>query len=976
MKKIILLSTFFTLLIFGNYNVYAQSVGVSGTGSVPDASALLDIDATGMNPMKGLLIPRMTTAQRTAISSPAQSLQIYNTDDKCLQIYIGTSWQNIFCSNCTSPPATAGSVTGSTNPCQNATGVSYIISPVAGSTSYTWTVPSGATITAGQNTTGIVVTFGTTDGNVAVTASNSCGTSVSPNLAITLQTTTPAQPSTITGTTPVCQNQTSVAYSVTNVAGVTYTWTYSGSGFTVASGQGTNAITANFSGSATTGTLTVTPSSGCGNGTAQTFAVTVNTLLASPTAGTQTPSASQIIWNWNTVSGATGYRWNTINNYATATDNATSTTHTQTGLSPLTSYTLYVWAYNSSCGNSSVTNLTSTTSVTYIEDVFSAYAYTGNGATQTITNGIDLAGQGGMVWIKNRTSALQAFIHETMTTGGPEPGYYLCPSLSAAESYGASYLTAFTSTGFSIGSASYVNANAADIASWTFRNAPKFFTQQVLSHTSGTANNIDLSSLGTVGMVAIKRTDGASDWMVFHRSATTGKLLYLNTTAAETTDATLTLAGTTLTVASALTSGIYDIFAWAHDIGAEGLVQCGSFTTGASNTDVNLGWEPQYVIWKNLNTEDWGIFDNSRGVASGTSTAWPNTQYGYSNKLTSNTAAAEITSTDYVDFKSDGFNYKITAGGSGRTYVYMAIRKPMKTPTSGAQVFNGALFPSFTAQAVDFGLQADLVMCFGRSGNTIPHINTRLTGFSCVTYDVYSESSFGSDRYDYGKSQNSVYISGGAGSGTNLAFLGFKRYDKVFDVLSYTGGGTSVKLHNLRTTPELWIVRSRELGSSWYVGSTLLGSSTNYLKLESTAAVASAVTGWNANPTSTSMDFATGFNTTDKTYFTLLFATLAGVSKVGTYTGNGTTQTIACGFASGARFILIKRTDSTGDWIVWDAVRGIVSGNDPHINLNNYVAEVTSDDSIDPDASGFIVNQVGGIDINVNAATYIFLAIN
>jgi hypothetical protein len=72
---------------------------------------------------------------------------------------------------------------------------------------------------------------------------------------------------------------------------------------------------------------------------------------------------------------------------------------------------------------------------------------------------------------------------------------------------------------------------------------------------------------------------------------------------------------------------------------------------------------------------------------------------------------------------------------------------------------------------------------------------------------------------------------------------------------------------------------------------------------------------------------------------------------------------------------MIKRTDSTGDWYVWDTARGIVSGNDPHLSLNTTVAEVTTDDTIDPDNSGFIVNQVAATNVNVNAATYIFLAI-
>jgi hypothetical protein len=84
------------------------------------------------------------------------------------------------------------------------------------------------------------------------------------------------------------------------------------------------------------------------------------------------------------------------------------------------------------------------------------------------------------------------------------------------------------------------------------------------------------------------------------------------------------------------------------------------------------------------------------------------------------------------------------------------------------------------------------------------------------------------------------------------------------------------------------------------------------------------------------------------TYIAYLFATCPGVSKVGSYTGTGTTLNIDCGFAAGARFVLIKRTDSTGDWYVWDTARGIVSGNDPYLLLNSTAAEVTSTDYIDP----------------------------
>jgi len=75
-----------------------------------------------------------------------------------------------------------------------------------------------------------------------------------------------------------------------------------------------------------------------------------------PTFAVHTPSETQIIWNWNSVAGADGYKYNTVNNYATATDIFTNTTFTQIGLDCETEYILYVWAYNA-CAESNVLQL-------------------------------------------------------------------------------------------------------------------------------------------------------------------------------------------------------------------------------------------------------------------------------------------------------------------------------------------------------------------------------------------------------------------------------------------------------------------------------------------------------------------------------------------------------------------------------------------------------------------------------------------
>ena len=151
-----------------------------------------------------------------------------------------------------------------------------------------------------------------------------------------------------------------------------------------------------------------------------------------------------------------------------------------------------------------------------------------------------------------------------------------------------------------------------------------------------------------------------------------------------------------------------------------------------------------------------------------------------------------------------------------------------------------------------------------------------------------------------------------------------------------------------------------------------------YLVLNTTAAKATSASRWNNTyPTVSVLNLGTDspVNGIGSSYVAFLFATLAGISKVGSYTGNGGSQTINCGFTTGARFVLIKRTDAAGDWYVWDTVRGIISANDPHLSLNGTAAEVTTDDSIDPDSTGFIVNQLAATNINVTSATYIYLAL-
>ncbi|MBU0999425.1 hypothetical protein KKG24_03975, partial [Patescibacteria group bacterium] len=517
--------------------------------------------------------------------------------------------------------------------------------------------------------------------------------------------------------------------------------------------------------------------------------------------------------------------------------------------------------------------------------------------------------------------------------------------------------------------------------SWSFAQADNFFHVSSNVKAAGVDKTVDLSSLGTIGMVAVKRTDDAGDWFVWHRSLTAGKLVYLNKTDAEATLGHISVSGTTLTLEDGvIADGTYIVCAWAHDDSADGLIQCGSFTgDGSYNVSpVTLGWEPQYVLYKKRSSAtngEWKIVDIIRGLPVITSAG---------KMLFANTSAAEDTGAYTIYPSATGF-YAVGGMYPG-DYIYCAIRKgPMKQPTVGTQVYNAIARTGTGAAATvtGVGFPPDLVISPIRDGYGYNFVGDRLRGNTVYmrTSQPEAESSwttataitsFNMDGISVGTDSNNII------NGDTYPYINwfFRRYPGVFDEVAYTGTGSAhTESHNLGVAPELIIVKDRASTHNW---ASLPIDSTKRIFLNLTNAMSSAGTGYWQNTTPTASVFYIGtdsdVNNATNNYVAYLFATKAGISKVGSYTGNGSSQTLNAGFTGGAKFIMIKRTDSTGDWYVWDSTRGIVAGNDPHLSLNTTAAEVTTDDSIDPADSGFIVNEVAATHINVTDATYIYLA--
>lgn len=628
----------------------------------------------------------------------------------------------------------------------------------------------------------------------------------------------------------------------------------------------------------------------------------------------------------------------------------------------------------------------------YVDDVFSTYLYTGNGSTQTINNGIDLAGKGGMVWTKKRSAALNHALYDTAR--GTADGRLESNTTSGKQ--GTNEISSFNSNGYTIAANTngYLNDNTAGTyVSWTFRKAPKFF--DVVTYTGNGVEGRQIPhSLGVApGMIVVKETSDTSNWVVYHRSLGSAgdKYLFLNTTdsagspyggvgfwGGDPTTTHIVLGGDSVVGTGTNLNGVtYVAYLFAHDSSADGIIQCGSFTTdGSGNATVNLGWEPQYLLRKvavGSNGLDWKVVDIMRKFDNGSPS---------SVELCPNSSSTE-SNWNGIKPTSTGF----TAGDYGsQTYIYLAIRRPNKPPVSGTQVYNAIARTGTQTNAKITGVGFTPDVLIGSRRTTIVNmvVKDKLRGIAPNIFtnssDAENNSAANVDLISFDMDGVSLGPSSSTSLNTQESIINhfFRRAPGFMDVVCHSGDGVMASpiQHGLGVKPQLAITKCRSTSEPWAVTFDI-GTGIRGVTLNSTAAHQDTSHGWHflMGNQFWSQYSNIGINTAGQTYVTYLFASLPGISKVGSYTGNGTSQTINCGFTTGARFILIKRTDSTGDWYVWDTARGIVAANDPHLSLNTTAVEVTTDDSVDPEATGFIVNQVAATNINVNGGSYIFLAI-
>ena len=200
--------------------------------------------------------------------------------------------------------------------------------------------------------------------------------------------------------------------------------------------------------------------------------------------------------------------------------------------------------------------------------------------------------------------------------------------------------------------------------------------------------------------------------------------------------------------------------------------------------------------------------------------------------------------------------------------------------------------------------------------------------------------------------------------------------DAGFSIVKYTGNGTNGATvgHALGVAPDLIFIKAISGISGNWITYDSVNSATNYLLLNGTAASSTDYTPFNdTNPNSTVFSLGISSNTNSgNPLIAYCFAEKAGFSKFGSYPGNGsaTGPIVTTGFEPA--FVMVKRYDSTGNWVILDNKRDTSNPIDKTLNPNLSAAEST-ENSIDFNATTFQLKSTNA-DTNANTATYIYMA--
>jgi len=298
--------------ISGPNNVCASSTGnVYTIAAITGATSYIWTLPVGAIATGGINSNTITVTYTNTAQSG--NISVFGTDGTCYSIS-----SDPYPVTVNPVPVQAGNISGTGVVCQGQQGVEYSIQPITYATGYVWSVPSGAEIISGQNTTSIIVNFGAgaTSGNITVYGTNSCGSgNVSAPLYVDIAP-LPGNAGAVTGPTQICAEASGITYSVATISNAYgYVWSLP-PGCEITNGGSTNQITVHYAANATSGNISVYGTNGncLGQPSASLF-ITVNPTPATPvitqhgdTLTSNATAGNQWYLDGTIIPGATGQK--------------------------------------------------------------------------------------------------------------------------------------------------------------------------------------------------------------------------------------------------------------------------------------------------------------------------------------------------------------------------------------------------------------------------------------------------------------------------------------------------------------------------------------------------------------------------------------------------------------------------------------------------------------------------------------------
>lgn len=280
------------------------------------------------------------------------------------------------------------------------------------------------------------------------------------------------------------------------------------------------------------------------------------------------------------------------------------------------------------------------------------------------------------------------------------------------------------------------------------------------------------------------------------------------------------------------------------------------------------------------------------------------------------------------------------------------------------------------------GMQPDFLWTKSRSAAEDHRLSDAVRGGNGTVLGTLASNTTGAEAFDTdvtGFTSSGFNIRAGTNSPnvTGRTYVGWQWKEGAtqgFDIVTYTGNGTAGRTisHSLGVTPAMTIVKDRSNGTNGWPVWHRAYAGTQTLYLESTTGLLTRDRVTAVSSTTFTVGSHTEVNANGNTYVAYLFSEVAGFSKFGSYTGNGSSDGpfVFTGFLP--RWVMIKRTDSTSAWLVIDTTRQTYNVQGPYLMPNTSDAETTGTTVLDVVSNGF--KSRSSSTLNTNGGTYIYAA--